>query len=191
MGNIYTGVNDIARKVNKIYVGDSNGVARQVQKVYVGDSNGIARQVYSAFTPVIYAGTVSFSDTLPWSSSSRVNHDLSSYFVITPSMIQEAAALGYTKVYLDFTVTWTSYYSGSTGSGSLITQSGQNAGTEPSSGGYSTFFRQLHGNQNLPNIYVTFPTNLNENLKIFYSLIGRSDAETLVTTTVSNVRFGV
>ena len=39
MGNIYVGVNNIARKMKGAYVG-VNGVARKVKQVYIGDANG-------------------------------------------------------------------------------------------------------------------------------------------------------
>ena len=60
MGNIYVGVNGIARKADKIYVG-VDGIARQVQKIYVG-VDGIAREVYTAFTPAYLTGYAMVKD---------------------------------------------------------------------------------------------------------------------------------
>ena len=39
----YIGINDKAKKVLVVYIGDENNKARKVVKGYVGDSNGIAR----------------------------------------------------------------------------------------------------------------------------------------------------
>lgn len=47
MNNVYFGLNNVAEKPSKIYVGDSNGVARKVKKAYLG-VNGVAKQVYSS-----------------------------------------------------------------------------------------------------------------------------------------------
>ena len=46
MNNVYFGLNNVAEKPSKIYIGDSNGVARMVKKAYLG-VNGVAKQVYS------------------------------------------------------------------------------------------------------------------------------------------------
>lgn len=48
MNNVYFGLNNVAEKPSKIYVGDSNGVARKVKKAYLG-VNGVAKQVYSEY----------------------------------------------------------------------------------------------------------------------------------------------
>lgn len=39
----YIGVNNVAKKVIEVYVGDANGIARKVSQGFVGDANGIAR----------------------------------------------------------------------------------------------------------------------------------------------------
>lgn len=48
MGNIYTGVNNVARRIKNVYVG-VNGVARKVKMVYTGVDN-VARKVWSSGT---------------------------------------------------------------------------------------------------------------------------------------------
>lgn len=52
MNNVYFGLNNVAEKPSKIYVGDSNGVARKVKKAYLG-VNGVAKQVYSEYVEPI------------------------------------------------------------------------------------------------------------------------------------------
>lgn len=46
----YIGVNGVARRLSKIYLGDENGVAQKVTKGYIGDANGVARLFYTAHT---------------------------------------------------------------------------------------------------------------------------------------------
>ena len=43
---LYFGVNGIAERLQKVYLGDSNNVSREVKKIYEGDANGIARLKY-------------------------------------------------------------------------------------------------------------------------------------------------
>jgi hypothetical protein len=43
---LYFGVNGIAERLQKVYLGDSNNVSREVKKIYEGDTNGIARLKY-------------------------------------------------------------------------------------------------------------------------------------------------
>jgi hypothetical protein len=54
----YSGVDNIARKIKKGYVGHEDGLAKKLKKAYVGDENGIAKLVLSS-TPkmIIYTGS--------------------------------------------------------------------------------------------------------------------------------------
>ena len=44
----YIGVNDVAKRLSKIYLGDENNIARKIAKGYIGDANNIARLFYTA-----------------------------------------------------------------------------------------------------------------------------------------------
>lgn len=48
----YVGVRSVAKKIDKLYVGDGAGTARAVQKAYVGDPRGVAKLWYQLGTPL-------------------------------------------------------------------------------------------------------------------------------------------
>lgn len=48
----YVGVRSVAKKIDKLYVGDGAGVAMAVQKAYVGDQRGVAKLWYQRGTPL-------------------------------------------------------------------------------------------------------------------------------------------
>lgn len=48
----YVGVRSVAKKIDKLYVGDGAGIARAVQKAYVGDPRGVAKLWYQHGTPL-------------------------------------------------------------------------------------------------------------------------------------------
>lgn len=48
----YVGVRSVAKKIDKLYVGDGAGIARAVQKAYVGDPRGVAELWYQRATPM-------------------------------------------------------------------------------------------------------------------------------------------
>lgn len=51
---IYLGSASIAKKIKKIYIGDTNGLARKAKKMYIGDANDVARNCLSGGTPAYY-----------------------------------------------------------------------------------------------------------------------------------------
>lgn len=48
----YVGVRSVAKKIDKLYVGNGAGVAMAVQKAYVGDQRGVAKLWYQRGTPL-------------------------------------------------------------------------------------------------------------------------------------------
>lgn len=48
----YVGVRSVAKKIDKLYVGDGAGIARAVQKAYFGDPRGVAELWYQRGTPL-------------------------------------------------------------------------------------------------------------------------------------------
>lgn len=48
----YVGVRSVAKKIDKLYVGDGAGIARAVQKAYVGDPRGVAKLWYQRNSPL-------------------------------------------------------------------------------------------------------------------------------------------
>lgn len=68
----YVGVRSVAKKIDKLYVGDGAGTARAVQKAYVGDPRGVAKLWYQRGTPLgsLAVGRVVYVDVggvrTPW-----------------------------------------------------------------------------------------------------------------------------
>ena len=58
---LYLGSSNLARKVKKLYIGNSNNLASKVKKMYVGDANGIARNCLSGGTPAYYGKAADLS----------------------------------------------------------------------------------------------------------------------------------
>ena len=60
MGIPYFGVNNTAKEIPKLYLGNGDGLARAISRGYIGDENGIARMIYgggsipSYYTPIEY-----------------------------------------------------------------------------------------------------------------------------------------
>lgn len=50
--SVYVGVRSVAKKIDKLYVGDGAGIARAVQKAYVGDPRGVAELWYQRNSPL-------------------------------------------------------------------------------------------------------------------------------------------
>lgn len=55
----YLGVDNKARKVKKLYIGDASNKARKVKKIYIGDANNKARLIFSGSKRYIFVGGVS------------------------------------------------------------------------------------------------------------------------------------
>ena len=115
MGNIYIGVNNIARKIKGVYVG-VNGVARKVKQVYIGDANGKARLVWQSILKFVskYV-SISLGGTLFFKKDNSSYRSYSCSFSTSDGLLVKSDNLSNT-IYAPMTISNTSINNSSEGS---------------------------------------------------------------------------